>query len=214
MSPSLFAQYAICLALAMCVIGFLACIMIVAINRADTVPWHLHQSLCRWAAVAFAGCALLLVDAAMGPKAPLPIVAEWGGSIGLGAVVSLWLLSCAGGFACSRALHSYRVSEFHRRWAHRPFSLGVFCLLGMLLLSAGGCSSGSADPFVQGMNLTYNAVAPEYVTYIQADATLDAAAKARRARTVQAWRASIDEKLNPGASTNGPTTQPIAAPAQ
>jgi hypothetical protein len=59
----------------------------------------------------------------------------------------------------------------------------------VLLLS--GCSLNKQ--FVAAEMATYEAIGPRYVEYTNADPTLDAEVKALRVRTVEMWKATLDE---------------------
>lgn len=59
-----------------------------------------------------------------------------------------------------------------------------------LLLGLSACAPGAA--YVEADRLTHEAIAPEYRGYVDADQALDAEAKARRHRTVDAWAVRIE----------------------
>lgn len=61
-----------------------------------------------------------------------------------------------------------------------------------LVLTLGGCVT-AADAYVDADRATYEAVAPEYLKYIEADATLNAMQKQIRRDNVAAWRVRIDK---------------------
>lgn len=63
-------------------------------------------------------------------------------------------------------------------------------ILPLLLLCA--CESA---PFAQSMKDTYDAVAPEYQAYVEADPKLGAEEKARRFRTLAQWKAAVDQAV-------------------
>ncbi len=66
---------------------------------------------------------------------------------------------------------------------------GYFPLLGFALLilaSLTGCGS-IAQEYVGADRATYEAVAPEYRKYVEADANLDKDAKALRMATLDSW---------------------------
>jgi len=64
-------------------------------------------------------------------------------------------------------------------------------LLILLILAAAGCSPQAM--YVASDRLTYEAIAPEYVQYVQGDPYLTPAQKRRRERTVAAWGARLNE---------------------
>lgn len=80
------------------------------------------------------------------------------------------------------------------RWAVLNGALSLLAVIGLLagLLSLGGCVH-PADSYVEADEATYKAVAPEFKVYVEADAKLSDAQKARRQRTLKAWRARLDE---------------------
>ncbi|MFQ5352515.1 MAG: hypothetical protein ACE5D3_05510 [Candidatus Binatia bacterium] len=60
-----------------------------------------------------------------------------------------------------------------------------------LLILACGCTM--SDIYVAADKATYDAVAPEYRAYVEADDSLDSEQKKRRARTLKAWETRIAE---------------------
>lgn len=64
-------------------------------------------------------------------------------------------------------------------------SLRVVLLLPLL------CSCGLSEAYVAADRATYNAIAPEYRAYVEADPALSAEQKARRERTIKAWDARL-----------------------
>lgn len=59
------------------------------------------------------------------------------------------------------------------------------------LLALTSCS-GVSDVYTAADRATFDAVAPEYSAYVQADAALDEASKATRLRTIETWRLRLD----------------------
>lgn len=55
----------------------------------------------------------------------------------------------------------------------------------VLLILAAGCSPSSE--YVKADRATFDAIAPEYLRYVENDTTLDSDQKARRKRTVSTW---------------------------
>ncbi len=63
----------------------------------------------------------------------------------------------------------------------------LLCVTALL----GGC--GIHKEYVKADKATFDAVAPEYKSYVLSDGNLDSEAKARRLRTVELWRVRIEE---------------------
>jgi hypothetical protein len=82
---------------------------------------------------------------------------------------------------------------------------GLLLLLGLIGV-CGGCSA--TGPYVEADRATFNAVAPEYEAYVSADPGLTPDQKARRSRTVQAWRLRIDAASSPSTAASAPTPAP------
>ena len=61
----------------------------------------------------------------------------------------------------------------------------VRCLLAVLLFLSGCNLGGQAD------RATYDAIAPEYLGYVDADPALTPEQKARRVQTVRSWEAKL-----------------------
>jgi predicted lipoprotein len=56
-----------------------------------------------------------------------------------------------------------------------------------------GCEGISvADAYVQADQLTYDAIAPSYRAYVEADEKLDAASKQSRMRLLETWQLRIE----------------------
>jgi predicted lipoprotein len=56
-----------------------------------------------------------------------------------------------------------------------------------------GCEGISvADAYVQADQLTYDAIAPSYRAYVEADEKLDAASKQSRMRLLETWKLRIE----------------------
>lgn len=80
---------------------------------------------------------------------------------------------------------------------NQTLKLVPFLLLPVVLFCAAGCSlPGDA----QAEQSTYNAIAPEYQQYFEADAKLSPEQKQRRENTLATWKMRIDHNL--------PATQP------
>lgn len=64
---------------------------------------------------------------------------------------------------------------------------------GLLLLALVPASCVGPDAtYIAADRATFEAVAPEYLEYVQADESLDAAAKARRTRTIETWQKRLE----------------------
>lgn len=68
-------------------------------------------------------------------------------------------------------------------------------LLLPLLLAAPGCAVLAAPqgPYVASDRATYDAIAPEYRAYVANDPNLDPDQRARRERTLDTWRARLED---------------------
>ena len=66
---------------------------------------------------------------------------------------------------------------------------GAAALLLAFVLA--GCTPGKA--YVAADQGIFDAITPEYLQYVEADTALDAGQKARRVRTVQAWKILLDK---------------------
>lgn len=64
----------------------------------------------------------------------------------------------------------------------------VLCVLLLILLTLAGCQGVSAS-YAEADAATYDAIAPEYLGYVDADPALDASQKQRRQETVASWKA-------------------------
>ncbi len=61
----------------------------------------------------------------------------------------------------------------------------------LLILVA--CSCRGPDPIlVKAQRATYDAVAPDYLTYVDADPALSTEQRERRRRTVETWRLRVE----------------------
>lgn len=77
---------------------------------------------------------------------------------------------------------------------------GYFTLLGFCLTAAfvvTGCGS-IAKEYVGADRQTYEAIAPEYQKYVDADPALDADAKALRKATLESWRYRLEQAEKAG----------------
>jgi uncharacterized protein YcfL len=64
-------------------------------------------------------------------------------------------------------------------------------LLLIVPLACVGCSA--QKEYVKADSITYDAIAPEYGVYVDADTKLDADQKARRKRLIESWALRIRE---------------------
>ncbi len=72
-------------------------------------------------------------------------------------------------------------------------------ILSLLLVCGGCCATGDiirAD-YVAGDRATYDAVADEYLTYVEGDEALDDEKKARRKMTITTWRMRLEQGEKP-----------------
>lgn len=70
----------------------------------------------------------------------------------------------------------------------------------MLMLTAAGCCSTTdliRKEYTAADRATYEAVAPTYLQYVDADASLDSDEKKRRARTITTWRLRLEQAEKP-----------------
>lgn len=69
-------------------------------------------------------------------------------------------------------------------------------ILGLAVVILALATSGCADlqtVYVEADRLTFEAVAPEYRAYVEADEGLDDRQKERREKTLEAWQRRIEE---------------------
>ena len=66
------------------------------------------------------------------------------------------------------------------------------CALAALALLTGCEGISVADAYVKADQLTYDAIAPGYRAYVEADEKLDAPSKASRMRLLETWKLRID----------------------
>lgn len=65
-------------------------------------------------------------------------------------------------------------------------------LLPLFLIFAAGCTANVPAAWVEAERARYNAISGEYKGYYDADANLSLEDRARRDRTLEAWRADLD----------------------
>jgi hypothetical protein len=83
-------------------------------------------------------------------------------------------------------------------------SLAMVLGAGLLLSLLAGCQT-VPDPYWNADRQTYEAVAPEYKAYVEADAGLPVEQKARRQRTLDTWKLRVDQAAR--ASSEAAATQ-------
>ncbi|MAK71852.1 MAG: hypothetical protein CMF19_07380 [Idiomarinaceae bacterium] len=66
------------------------------------------------------------------------------------------------------------------------------CALAALALLTGCEGISVADAYVKADRLTYDAIAPSYRAYVEADDKLDAPSKASRMRLLETWKMRIE----------------------
>ena len=66
------------------------------------------------------------------------------------------------------------------------------CALAALALLTGCEGISVADAYVKADRLTYDAIAPAYRAYVEADKALDPAAKQSRMRLLDSWKLHIE----------------------
>lgn len=73
------------------------------------------------------------------------------------------------------------------------------CLLGLALAVSGCAATGDIirSDYVQADRATYEAVAPEYLKYVEADQSIDSDERKRRERTVTTWRLRLEQAEKP-----------------
>ena len=191
----------------------------------DTKPWYLSAGV--WGAVAAAvASALSLVKV----KLDVETVDRLGD----------WMLSAASLAASGVALYgrvrasrrivaartaadpaagsagddgAHRGPNSHNRRLNRLIVVAL--LAPAAVCGAAGCGALGRSPsqaYVAADRATYEAVAPEYATYVNDDATLDDDQRARRVRTVETWRLRI-ESAERAAGGRPPAPAAPAAPA-
>lgn len=65
------------------------------------------------------------------------------------------------------------------------------CKIAVLCGVLAGCA-GAPPVYVQADRATFDAIAPVYSAYVEADPTIDPELKARRLRTVETWRMRVE----------------------
>ena len=66
------------------------------------------------------------------------------------------------------------------------------CAVAALVLLTGCEGISVADAYVKADRLTYDAIAPSYRAYVEADEKLDAPSKASRMRLLETWKLRIE----------------------
>lgn len=79
----------------------------------------------------------------------------------------------------------------------RPSSTAPLAFLAVAVAAmTAGCVP--ASPYVAADRATFDAIAPEYASYVAADDRLDDEQKTRRQRTVDTWRLRVERAESPG----------------
>ena len=80
-------------------------------------------------------------------------------------------------------------------------------LCSIVLLSAGCCATDDIirSDYVKGDRLTFDAITPAYLKYVEEDDTLSEEKKTRRKRTVRTWKLRLE---NAEASMKAETSKP------
>lgn len=73
------------------------------------------------------------------------------------------------------------------------------CLIGFIVAVSGCASTGDIirAEYVEADRATYEAIAPEYLNYVQADQSLDSDERKRRERTLTTWRLRLEQAEQP-----------------
>lgn len=80
------------------------------------------------------------------------------------------------------------------------------CLLFLLLLVLAGCPGCPAGTtYVDADQLTYDAIAPEYVAYVSSDVALTPDQKERRFQTVRSWEGRLKEAKRDAPTSDRPS---------
>lgn len=69
-----------------------------------------------------------------------------------------------------------------------------------LALAVSGCGTTGEiirKDYVDADRATYEAVAPAYLNYVQADQSIDSDERARRERTIRTWRLRLEQAEKP-----------------
>lgn len=73
-------------------------------------------------------------------------------------------------------------------------------VLALTLALVSGCCATTdiiRSDYVEADRATYEAVAPRYLEYVQADESLDSEEKKRRERTINTWRLRLEQAETP-----------------
>lgn len=65
-------------------------------------------------------------------------------------------------------------------------------LIGIFAFAGFGSGCNIAKDYVAADRATFDAIAPEYRSYIESDPKLDEEQKARRRRTIDSWKLRLD----------------------
>ena len=173
----------------------------------DTKPWYLSAGV--WGAVVAALASVLsLFKVQLDPRL-LDDLRDWMLSVAtlVASAVALYgrvrasrRITLAPAPAPAQRQPSGPAGNARRAPETSDWRMNAALLLALLLLSpSGGCQAlrntvgqTPAAAYVAADRATFEAVAPEYATYVASDARLDEEERARRERTVQTWRIRIE----------------------
>lgn len=71
---------------------------------------------------------------------------------------------------------------------------GLLLLLVVALLVLPSCAAGPDPTFVAASRATHDAIAPEYLGYVDADPTLSTEQRTRRHASIDRWREAIESR--------------------
>jgi hypothetical protein len=114
-----------------------------------------------------------------------------------------WLLRRGGGGGGGgSAIAAEAIGRSHSRRRDRNESLPpwrlntlgwIVALSVPLALAALGIGCGPSVAYLAGDRATYDAIAPEYAAYVDADPALNAPQRQRRHRTLESWRFRLEQ---------------------
>lgn len=145
----------------------------------ETKPWYTSVGV--WGAVvSLIGATLSLLKVQVDPLF-LEDLRQW--------LISAATLAGAGAALYGRVRARRRISAPDA--SHRPLLL----LALVALLGTGGCSAMQSPvaAYVAADRATFEAIAPEYLEYVEDDPSLIDEQRQRRERTVAAWRLRVEE---------------------
>lgn len=72
--------------------------------------------------------------------------------------------------------------------------VGLFLLLALVLMVLPSCAGGPDPTFTAASRATHDAVAPEYLGYVDADPLLTPEQRTRRHASIDRWREAIESR--------------------